>query len=161
MLTLGVENDDPLFGRVEAIIYTLPTQTLHVYFHIEVIRTLQFSTHHHLYIVDKTHNFKTIKFCFESLYSVFPLHLRRVTINGSVCLCVIPKYHIEVIRTLQFSTHRHLYIVDKTHNFKTIFVLRIPSPFVESDNQWLSLFVCYTKVTVPHSQYTAVDSKIV
>ena len=89
MLTLGVENDDPSFGRVEAI-YIANSNT--VYFRVEVMCTLQYSTHRHLYIVEKTHNFKTIYF--ESLYSVFPLHLRRVIVNGSVSLCVIPKYHI-------------------------------------------------------------------
>ena len=52
----------------------------------------------HLYVLELTPNQITLPF--SSLCSVFPLYLRRVTIHGSVHLCVIPiKYHI--LETLQ------------------------------------------------------------
>ena len=89
VLTVGVEDDYPQFGRVESI-YIVDSNS--VYFHLRLMNTVDFNIHHHLYIVELTSSYKTL--CFADLYYVFPLHLRRSTVNNSSCLCVIPKHHI-------------------------------------------------------------------
>ena len=94
VLTLGIEDDYPQLGRVENI-YITNDNTIN--FHVRIMNTVTYNVHRHLYVVTLTTNYMTVTI--SSLYSIFPLYLRSVTIDRSVHFCIIPKYHI--LNTLQ------------------------------------------------------------
>ena len=83
-----MEEDNPLFGRVEDI-YIVNTNDVH--FKVELLSTVEFNYHHHCFVVEYTHSQKIVYI--SSLYSVFPLYLRNSSISGHARLCVIPKHH--------------------------------------------------------------------
>lgn len=51
VLTVGVEDDYPQFGRVESI-YIVDSNS--VYYHLRLMNTVDFNIHHHLYVVELT-----------------------------------------------------------------------------------------------------------
>ena len=72
VLTIGVEDDYPQFGRLESVFIA---DSNSVYFHVRLMKTLEFNVHRHLYLVDLTSSYKTV--CFTHLYYPFPLHLSQ------------------------------------------------------------------------------------
>ena len=91
-MILGVENDYPLFGRIENI-YIVNTNDTSI--EVRLLSTITFCSHRHAFQVEYTNQYKTVDIC--SLYNVFPLHLRRICIHGHSQLCIIPKHHIILI----------------------------------------------------------------
>ena len=89
VVVLKIEEDYPVFGKIENI-YISDSNIIH--FHIKSLSTVQYNTHYHAYFVKVTQTFSTV--CLTSLYSVFPLTLRKLSTNEYYTLCVVVKHHI-------------------------------------------------------------------
>lgn len=85
----GIQDEYPLFGKIESI-YIVNTND--IFFKQMTLSTREFDHHRHVYVVETIAEIKTISL--TSLYSVFPLHLRRTAVNGIPTLCLVLKHHI-------------------------------------------------------------------
>ena len=89
VIVLGVDNDVPVFGKIEQI-YIVNTND--IYFNVRILSTVEYNEHRHIFLVHTSNDCNTIKIIM--LYKSFPLHFRRVNINGQLYLCIVLKYHI-------------------------------------------------------------------
>ena len=89
VIVLGVDNDVPVFGKIEQI-YIVNTND--IYFNVRILSTVKYNEHRHIFLVHTPNDCNTIKI--SMLHNSFPLHLRRVNINGHLHSCVVLKYHI-------------------------------------------------------------------
>lgn len=89
VVILGVEDEYPLFGKVQDI-YIVDSSR--VYFCVRLLSTLEFNSHRHVYLVKLTTSTSIV--CISSLCNVFPLSLRKISINGTLYLSLVVKYHI-------------------------------------------------------------------
>ena len=79
-VVMGVDDDDPIVGCVEAI-YMIASQ---VYLHVSVQSLVKYSTHFHAFVIAPTSPLQQKLVTPEQLVSPFPLPMRSVV----VLLCV-------------------------------------------------------------------------
>ena len=89
MVVLGVEDDYPVFGLIEALFVV---DLGRVYLAVTKLTTVEFNCHRHLYLIQRSS--QTVCVAQNSLYTPFPLHCRRAVIDGHTCMAVIVKYHL-------------------------------------------------------------------
>lgn len=89
VVVLRIEDDYPVFGQVKDI-YVVNSYDVH--FRVKLLSTDQFNTHCHSYFVSLTTNYCTIQA--SSLLDVFPLYLRKISLNGKLHQCINVKHHI-------------------------------------------------------------------
>lgn len=89
VLVLQIEDDYPVFGQLQSI-YVVDSNA--IFFSIQLYKTFDYNTHCHAYLVSVTPTLKTIHF--SSLYSVFPLVLRKLSVDDHLHRCVVVKHHL-------------------------------------------------------------------
>ena len=87
-LLVGVEEDDPVFGRLKSI-YVVNDRII---FELNIFQTHYFHSHYYSYIVSSTSSNKL--FLSSQLLSPFPVHIHRLHAQNSTHLAIVPKYHI-------------------------------------------------------------------
>ena len=112
MVTIAVKDDYPRFGQV-AKIFVTDNNT--IYLHIRQMNTLNFNVHLHVYVVQLTPYYYTTV-TVSSQYSVFPLHLQRVTIRRSIQLCIIPNIIYCTHRKNELCVNIHLVLLSFRSN---------------------------------------------
>ena len=94
-MTLKVEGDYPLLGRVENM-FVANCNT--IYFHVRLINTLHVNIYRHFYVVELTPNYKTVSLS-SSLYCAFPFTCKELELVDQLIQVFIPQHHI--LNTLQ------------------------------------------------------------
>lgn len=87
-VVLRVEEDYPVFGHLKGIYIVNDNVTLHV----RVTETITFDEHHHSYILKATKSFETVPV--KKLYDPWPLHCRKLEVDGKMQQMIILKHHI-------------------------------------------------------------------
>ena len=87
-VVLRVEDDYPVFGHLKGIYIVNDSVTLHV----RVAETIAFDEHYHSYILKTTESFETVPV--KSLYDPWPLHCRKMEIDGKMQQIILLKHHI-------------------------------------------------------------------
>ena len=85
---LRVENDYPVFGKLENI-YLVINRVL---FHVAVLETRNFNKHLQAYTIDYTSNLEII--IHTQLVIPLPVHIHRVTLMDTSQSVIVCKHHI-------------------------------------------------------------------
>ena len=88
VVLLNVSDDYPTFAQIGTIFVF----NNNIFLNVHVMSTCIFSVHYHAFIVDYTTNHKAISV--SDLYFPFIFHVRRLIVNGTPKLCIIPRFHI-------------------------------------------------------------------
>lgn len=88
VLAVDEEEADPVFGKVKAVYIVDGRPVLFV----SVFDTQKYSNHFHAYIVVTTARQKTV--LVDSLFSPFPLHIRKVKCSSVMRTLIVVKHHI-------------------------------------------------------------------
>lgn len=87
-VVLQVSDDSPEFGQIKAVHIIDNCVVLYV----QLMSTSHFIEHYHAYIVEYTSHYVPV--IVSDLFSPFPLCIRRILINDSTSLCIVPRFHI-------------------------------------------------------------------
>lgn len=87
-VVLRVEDGYPVFGHLKGIYIISDNVTLHV----RVAETITFDEHHHCYVLNATKSFEAVSV--KKLYDPWPLHCRKLEVNGKIQQTIILKHHI-------------------------------------------------------------------
>lgn len=91
VVVLGVEDDYPVFAEVKGLFVV---NSLQPHFEIVKLKTIEFNSHHHFYVVERPSPLHALCVTHKNLLDPHPLHLRRASVCGHVCLSVVVKHHI-------------------------------------------------------------------
>ena len=87
-IVLRVDDGYPVFGHLKGIYIINHNVTLHV----RVAETIRFDEHHHSYVIKATKSYQTV--AAKRLYDPWPLHCRKLEVDGKIQQMIILKHHI-------------------------------------------------------------------
>ena len=87
-VVLDAVNDSPVFGLIKSIYVIQNT----VFLYVQILSTRFFNRHYYSYVIEHTTEYKLLVTQNVLLPNVF--HIRRLIVNNSPSLCIVPKFHI-------------------------------------------------------------------
>ena len=87
-MLLSVSDDYPVFAQIRKIFVF----NNNIYLDVHVLSTCFFLEHYHTFIVEYTTSQRTVSV--SNLFSPFIVHIRRLIIDGTPNVCIIPRFHI-------------------------------------------------------------------